>query len=156
MFNRYTSLTQQSVDTTRTLETPPLVNRLFTIATVDRIHLTIGFLVTAIVVFVVCFWCLQMYKNLRNGGARPKAKELLPPLLLIVFLVINIQDLTFTTKNTVNFNIPLNKVVKEDGFRLPISQATCNEPNQSNLSTIDTLRDSYIKEMTARYRTYFY
>lgn len=157
MFNSQILLAQQSVNTTRTLEMPLLANRLFAIVIDNRTHQFIGFLGAAVVVFVMYYWCVHAYKNLKNGGARPKAKELFPPLLLIMFLVINIQDLTFTTKNTVNnFNVTPNKVVEKDGLRSPIKQATCNEPNQSDLSTIDTLRDSYIKEMTARYQTYFY
>lgn len=167
MFNRYTSLTQQPVNITRTFETPPLVNKLWTIVMDDRIYQTLSFAGTLMAIFVMCIWCVQTYKNLKEGGSRPKAKELILPLMLIVLLFNdgrNMKELTFGAKNTVHsFNPPLNKVVAEDVVRSEMTQAkpstmtqaTCNEPNRSQLSTSNMLDDPYIKRAIAQYQISF-
>jgi hypothetical protein len=156
VFNRYTSLTQQSVDTIQTLETPSVTNRLFTIVTDNRIHQSISFLGTAIVVFVIYSWCIHTYKSLENGGTRPKAKEFLSVLLLTLFIVVNIQNFTSTSKNTVkNFDVPSNKTVKGKGLRPQMIQATHDELNQSDLSAQYILNSPRIKRIINQYKISF-
>jgi hypothetical protein len=157
MLNFQSLLAQQSVNTTRTLEIPSLVDELWTIVMDDRIYQSMSFLGTLMAVFVMCIWCVQMYKTLKKGGSRPKVKEIIFPLILIVLLFNdggNMKDLTFGTKNDVNiFKTPVNKVVVEDGLMI---QSTGDELSESELSATDALIKSYIQVEKNRYQSSFW
>jgi hypothetical protein len=156
MFNPYSSsLTEQSVNTTTTFEMPPLVNKLFTIMMDDKTHQFVSVLGTLIAIFIMCIWCTQTYKTIKNGGAWPKTKEVIPALLLIVLLSANLHDLTFATKKN-DFNVPLHKVVAEDSNRSPMVQVAGAELSGSKLSATDTTINSYIQAERSKYLSSFW
>lgn len=149
MFNPYaSSLTE---NTTKTLETPPLVNKMFAIGLNDNVHYAASILGTFMGILIICIWLIHTYKAFKSGVSRPKVKELIPAVLLLILLSGNMNTLIFATKNTVkNLNVPLHKVVAEDSAQSPVKQVTCSEPKQSQLSTPNSQKDSYINPRIQR------
>jgi hypothetical protein len=118
MFNPQTLLAQQPVNTTRTLEVPPVVDKMFAIFMDHRTNQILSCLGLLIVASAICIWCTHTYKTIKGGGPRPKAKEVFYILLLTVLLCYDINDMkdsAYATKNTANnFKAPISKVVAEN------------------------------------------
>jgi hypothetical protein len=170
MFNPQTLSAQQSVHTTASLEMSSLANISWSILTDYRVVRSVDLLGLLLATLLVCLWCLQTYKSFKKEGLRPKASEIILSIVLIGLLSNNamyLKELTFAAKNTVNsIKAPLNKVVEEGSKSsiVPVNSAEQNRQSSgrsnipvdnSNLSTVDAMRNAHIKESIIRYQNYF-
>jgi hypothetical protein len=118
MFNPQTLLAQQPVNTTKTLEVPPVVDKMFAIFIDHRTNQILSCLGLLIVASAICIWCTHTYKTIKGEGSRPKAKEVFYMLLLTVLLFGDINDMkdsAYGNKNIANnFIAPINKIVAKN------------------------------------------
>jgi hypothetical protein len=152
MFNLQALSAQQLISTAKTVEIPSLVDKLWTIVMDDGIYQAVSFLGTLVAILAMCIWCVQMYRILKKGGSRPKLKEVIFPLILIVLLLNNgrnMKDLTFGIK------VPLDKIVAEDSLRSTMIQTTGTDPSETKLSATDELIKSYTQIEKSRYQSSF-
>jgi hypothetical protein len=163
MFNPQALLAQQSINTTASFEVSSLVNILWSISTDQRVVQSVDLLGLSMSTLSVYLLCLHTYKSFKKEGLRPKAAEIILPVLLIGLLfndVRYLKELNFATQNTVNsIKTPLNKVVKEGSRSFEQNHKSSGRSSilvdNINLSTMDATREAYVRESIIRYQNFF-
>jgi hypothetical protein len=143
MFDSQALSAQQSVSTAISPGISSLANNMFIIITDIRTQQSLIIICVILTVFAIYVWCVGTHQNFKEKGLRPKVKEILLPLILIVLTFNNVRDMKdsmFNQKNTVNIvGVPSNKVVDKSD-----SQSATKEQINSYLKSVS---NSYLLDL---------
>jgi glucan phosphoethanolaminetransferase (alkaline phosphatase superfamily) len=118
MLDSQTLSAQRSTSTAISSEVSLLANNMFTIITDSRTQQGLSIVCVVLTVFIIYIWCMEAHRNFKKKGLRPKAKEIILPLILIALTFNNVRDMKdsmFNSKNTVNIvEAPSNKVMNKN------------------------------------------
>ncbi len=84
---------KQSVNTKSSFEISSLADNMVTIMIDKRTQQGLGITGVVLTMFAIYMMCVAMHRNFKEKGLRPKAKEILFPLFMIVLTSILIRDI---------------------------------------------------------------